>query len=116
MRLSTDASGHTRETALQRGSPAARRRWAVIALIAAGWFVHDATLHAALATLGVNRLVGFELGLPDLGALGIDPDRTLQIGALVFASVAAIGLFLLGRLLLSPAEPVENSRLKRRSR
>ncbi len=86
----------------------ARRRWAVAAFIATGWFIHDAALHAALVVLGVNGLVGLELGLPDLGALGIYPDRPLQAGALAFAVLAAAILVLVVRRYLNGVVPDAN--------
>lgn len=71
--------------------PRRRRRWAIVALLAAGWFLHDATLRAALATLGVNALIGMEFSLPDLSRQRILPDRPTQAFALLFPWLLLLG-------------------------
>ncbi|HEX9133695.1 MAG TPA: hypothetical protein VF844_15495 [Ktedonobacteraceae bacterium] len=73
-----------------------RRAWAVIVLLAAGFFIHDAIWHAMLAVFGMNTMVGMEFSLPDLGAYHIYPDRAIQTFAFLFAAVAANLLFWLG--------------------
>ncbi len=73
-----------------------RRTWAVVALLAAGWFLHDAVWHLMLAAFGMNTLMGMEFSLPDLGAYHIYPDRAIQTFAFIFALVAAGLLFWLG--------------------
>ncbi len=70
-----------------------RRAWAVVALLAAGWFLHDAVWHLMLAAFGMNTLMGMEFSLPDLGAYHIYPDRAMQTFAFLFALVVA-GLLL----------------------
>lgn len=56
MNMQSKASAHPRR----------RWRWTVLALLAVGWFIHDAALHAALVMVGVNGLIGLEFSLPDL--------------------------------------------------
>jgi hypothetical protein len=73
-----------------------RRAWAVVALLAAGWFLHDTVWHLMLATFGINTLMGMEFSLPDLGAYHIYPDRAIQTFAFFFALVAAGLLLWLG--------------------
>jgi hypothetical protein len=73
-----------------------RRTGAAIALVAAGFFLHDALWHAMLAVFGMNTLVGMEFSLPDLGAYHISPDRAIQAFAFLFATVAASLLLWLG--------------------
>jgi hypothetical protein len=73
-----------------------RRAWAVVALLAAGWFLHDAVWHLMLAVFGMNTLMGMEFSLPDLGAYHIYPDRAIQTFAFFFALVAAGLLLWLG--------------------
>ena len=73
-----------------------RRAWAVVALLAAGWFLHDAVWHLILAVFGMNTLMGMEFSLPDLGAYHIYPDRAIQTFAFFFALVAAGLLLWLG--------------------
>ena len=73
-----------------------RRAWAVVALLAAGWFLHDAIWHLMLASFGMNTLMGMEFSLPDLGAYHISPDRAVQTFAFLFAIVAAGLLLWLG--------------------
>jgi hypothetical protein len=73
-----------------------RAAWAVVALLAAGWFLHDAVWHLMLAVFGMNTLMGMEFSLPDLGAYHIYPDRTIQTFAFLFAVVAAGLLLWLG--------------------
>ncbi len=73
-----------------------RRGWAVAALLAAGWFLHDAVWHLMLAVFGMNTLMGMEFSLPDLGAYHIYPNRVVQTFAFLFAMVAAGLLLWLG--------------------
>jgi hypothetical protein len=73
-----------------------RRAWAVVALLAAGFFIHDAVWHLMLAVFGMNAIVGMEFSLPDLGAYHIYPDRMTQTFAFLFAMVAASLLLWLG--------------------
>jgi hypothetical protein len=73
-----------------------RRAWAIVALLAAGFFLHDALWHAMLAVFGMNAVVGMEFSLPDLGAYEIYPDRAVQTFAFLFATVAAGLLLWLG--------------------
>lgn len=73
-----------------------RRAWSVVALLAAGFFIHDALWHAMLAVFGMNSIVGMEFSLPDLGAYHIYPDRAIQTFAFLFAAVAAGLLLWLG--------------------
>ncbi len=73
-----------------------RRAWAVVALLAAGFFIHDALWHAMLVVFGMNAFLGAEFSLPDLGAYHIYPDRTIQTFAFLFAIVAASLLLWLG--------------------
>lgn len=82
----------------QRGKEATttRRAWAVVALLAAGWFLHDAIWHAMLVVFGMNTFLGMEFSLPDLGAYHIYPDRVIQTFAFLFAIVAAGLLLWLG--------------------
>jgi hypothetical protein len=75
-------------------------RWGIVALLAAGWFLHDASLHASLVTLGFNWLLGLEFSLPDLSQQGIYPDRLIQALAMLFALLAAGGFIALGTHLL----------------
>src|SRR5579859_700490 len=72
------------------------RAWAVVSLLAAGWFLHDAVWHLMLAAFGMNTLMGMEFSLPDLGAYHIYPDQAIQTFAFLFAAVAAGLLFWLG--------------------
>ncbi len=73
-----------------------RRAWAVVALLAAGFFIHDAIWHAMLVMFGMNAIVGMEFSLPDLGVYHIYPDRAIQTFAFLFAIVAASLLLWLG--------------------
>ncbi len=73
-----------------------RRAWSVVALLAAGFFIHDAIWHIMLAVFGMNAIVGMEFSLPDLGAYHIYPDRSIQMFAFLFATVAAGLLLWLG--------------------
>jgi hypothetical protein len=73
-----------------------RKSWAVVALLAAGFFIHDAVWHAMLVVFGMNTIVGMEFSLPDLGAYHIYPDRAIQTFAFLFATVAAGLLLWLG--------------------
>ena len=66
--------------------------WSVIALLAAGFFLHDALWHITLF-FGMNELFGMEFSLPDLGAYHIYPDQMVQIFAFLFA-IVAVGLLL----------------------
>ncbi len=76
-----------------KGITKTRMAWSVIALLAAGFFLHDAVWHIMLVLFGMNAFVGMEFSLPDLGAYHIYPDQVVQIVAFLFASVAA-GLLL----------------------
>ncbi len=79
-----------------KGATKTRRAWAVIALLAAGFFLHDAVWHIMLVLFGMNAFVGMEFSLPDLGAYHIYPDRVVQTFAFLFAIVAAGLLLWLG--------------------
>lgn len=82
----------------QKGKRATMTRlaWAVIALLAAGFFLHDAVWHIMLVLFGMNAFVGMEFSLPDLGAYHIYPDRVVQTFAFLFALIAASLLLWLG--------------------
>ncbi len=73
-----------------------RRVWAIVFLLAAGWFLHDAVWHLMLALFGMNTLMGMEFSLPDLGTYHIYPDRAVQTFAFLFAIIAAGLLLWLG--------------------
>jgi hypothetical protein len=73
-----------------------RRAWTAVALLAAGWFLHDAVWHLMLAVFGMNTLMGMEFSLPDLGAYHIYPDSAIQTFAFLFAVVVAGLLLWLG--------------------
>lgn len=79
-----------------KGITKTRMAWSVIALLAAGFFLHDAVWHIMLVLFGMNAFVGMEFSLPDLGAYHIYPDRLVQMLAFLFASVAAGLLLWLG--------------------
>ncbi len=79
-----------------KGITKTRRVWSVIALLAAGFFLHDALWHIMLVLFGMNAFVGMEFSLPDLGAYHIYPDQMAQIFAFLFAIVAACLLLWLG--------------------
>jgi hypothetical protein len=79
-----------------KGITKARMAWSVIALLAAGFFLHDAVWHLMLVLFGMNAFVGMEFSLPDLGAYQIYPDRVAQMFAFLFATVAAGLLLWLG--------------------
>jgi hypothetical protein len=72
------------------------RAWTVVALLATGWFLHDAVWHLMLAVFGMDTFVGMEFSLPDLGAYHIYPDRVIQSFAFLFAAAAASLLLWLG--------------------
>ncbi len=74
----------------------ARMIWSVIALLAAGFFLHDAIWHLMLVLFGMNAFVGMEFSLPDLGAYHIYPDRLVQMLAFLFATFATGLLLWLG--------------------
>jgi hypothetical protein len=78
---------------MAKRTPTGRRLGGVIALLVAGWFIHDAVLHAVLVVYGMNWLLGMEFSLPDLSATGVSPDRMIQAFALLFA-LAAASIFL----------------------
>ena len=82
----------------QKGKSATMTRmvWSVIALLAAGFFLHDAVWHIMLVLFGMNAFVGMEFSLPDLGAYHIYPDRVVQVFAFLFAMVATGLLLWLG--------------------
>lgn len=73
-----------------------RRVGGLLALLAAGWFIHDAVLHAALVVLGLNWLLTTEFSLPTLNEQGIFPDRAIQTLALLFALTAGSILLWVG--------------------
>lgn len=73
-----------------------RRALAVVALLAAGFFIHDAVWHAMLVVFGMNAFLGMEFSLPDLGVYHIYPDRAIQTFAFLFAMIAASLLLWLG--------------------
>ena len=73
-----------------------RRAWAVVALLAAGFFIHDAVWHAMLVVFGMNTIVGMEFSLPDLEVYHIYPTRVARTFAFLFATVAASLLLWLG--------------------
>lgn len=73
-----------------------RRAWAVVALLAAGWFLHDAVWHLMLVVFGMNTLMGMEFSLPDLGAYHIYPDQAIQTFAFLCAAAVVGLLFWLG--------------------
>lgn len=79
-----------------KGATMTRQAWAVIALLAAGFFLHDAVWHIMLVLFGMNAFVGMEFSLPDLGAYHIYPDQVVQMFAFLFATVAAGLLLWLG--------------------
>jgi hypothetical protein len=70
--------------------------WSVIALLAAGFFLHDALWHIMLVLFGMNAFVGMEFSLPDLSTYYIYPDQVVQMFAFLFAIVAAGLLLWLG--------------------
>ena len=79
-----------------KGATMTRRALAVIALLSAGFFLHDAVWHIMLVLFGMNAFVGMEFSLPDLGVYHIYPDRVVQTFAFLFAMVAAGLLLWLG--------------------
>ena len=76
-----------------------RETWRAVALIGVGFFLHDAIWHALLATVGMNGWVAMEFSLPDLGPMGIHPDRAIQGMAFVIAVLLAALLALTARRL-----------------
>ena len=76
-----------------------RETWRVVALIGIGYLLHDAIWHALLATVGMNGWVAMEFSLPDLGPMGVHPDRAIQGMAFVFAALLAVLLVLTARRL-----------------
>ncbi len=90
--ISPPVHGEQRE----KGATMTRRAWAVSALLAAGFFLHDAVWHIMLVLFGMNAFVGMEFSLPDLGAYHIYPDQVVQMFAFLFATVLAGLLLWLG--------------------
>ncbi len=76
-----------------------RETWRILALIAAGWFIHDAIWHFLMVAYGMTGLVTMEFSLPDLEALGIHPDRGIQTMALLVSITFALLLFYVARRL-----------------
>ncbi len=80
-----------------------RRAWTVIALLGAGWFIHDAIWHFLLATIGMRSVVALEFSLPDLSVYHLQPDRAVQaLGCLVAAALAGLLLTIGIRRLAAP--------------
>ncbi len=70
-------------------------KWAILALILGGWFLHDLVLHLGLLT--VPSLIEFEYGLPtDLSSRGITPEPTSQLEGVAFALGATLILIAIG--------------------
>ena len=78
-----------------------RETWRMVTLIGVGFFLHDAIWHALLATVGMNGWVAMEFSLPDLGPMGVHPNRAIQGMALVIALLLAVLLALTARRLRS---------------
>ncbi len=76
-----------------------RETWGMVALIGVGYFLHDAIWHALLATAGMNGWVAMEFSLPDLGPMGVHPDRAIQGMAFAIAVLFAVLLALTARRL-----------------
>lgn len=76
-----------------------RETWRNLALIGAGWFIHDAIWHFLMVAYGMSGVVTIEFSLPDLEALGIHPDRGIQMAALLIAAVLALTFLVLARRL-----------------
>lgn len=76
-----------------------REIWQTLALIGAGWFIHDAVWHFLMVAYGMSGIVTIEFSLPDLEALGIRPDRGIQAMALIIAIVFALLLLYVSRRL-----------------
>ena len=77
----------------------ARETWRTVALIAAGWFIHDAIWHFLMVAYGMSGLVTIEFSLPDLEALGIHPDRGIQTMALLIFILFTLLLLYVARRL-----------------
>jgi hypothetical protein len=75
--------------------------WRTLALIGAGWFIHDAIWHFLMVAYGMTGVVTAEFSLPDLEALGIHPDRGIQTVALIVATGLALLLLYVARRLQS---------------
>ena len=76
-----------------------RETWWMVALIGVGYFLHDAIWHALLATAGMNGWVAMEFSLPDLGPMGVHPDRAIQGMAFAIAVLFVVLLALMARRL-----------------
>jgi len=76
-----------------------RKIWQTLALIGAGWFIHDAVWHFLMVAYGMSGIVTIEFSLPDLEVLGIRPDRGIQVMALIIAIVFALLLLYVSRRL-----------------
>ncbi len=76
-----------------------RETWRTLALLAAGWFIHDAVWHVMLVLFGMTGLISQEFSLPDLQLLGIHPDPATQTLAFVVAVVLGGACLLLARRL-----------------
>ena len=91
-----EISSQTHSEQKGKGITKTRMAWSVIALLAAGFFLHDAVWHIMLVLFGMNAFVGMEFSLPDLGAYHIYPDQMMQMFAFLFATVVAGLLLWLG--------------------
>lgn len=76
-----------------------RETWRIWALVAAGWFIHDAIWHFLMVSYGMTGIVTIEFSLPDLEALGIHPDRGVQTTALLLSIMFALLLFYVAKRL-----------------
>jgi hypothetical protein len=76
-----------------------RDLWRTLALIGAGWFIHDAAWHFLMVAYGMTGFVALEFSLPDLAPFGIQPDQGIQILALAIALGLALLLLYLARRL-----------------
>ena len=76
-----------------------REIWRALALIATGWFIHDAIWHFLMVAYGMTGMVTMEFSLPDLEAFGIHPDRGIQTMALLVSIAFALLLFYVARRL-----------------
>lgn len=76
-----------------------RETWRILALVGAGWFIHDTIWHFLMVAYGMTGLVTAEFSLPDLEVLGIHPDRRTQTIALIVATGLALLLLYIARRL-----------------